>query len=140
VEIIDQVPASLRITSVTPKVTASGPQWKSCTVTGRGPDGYGGLVTCVLDRMLGYGDTAPDVILAVEVNPQVTSGVIVNVGTAVVVEDGFQLPTLSLAGSLALTGLASGIALQLGIVLLLAGGMLLVAQFLRRRPLSRRSS
>jgi hypothetical protein len=56
------------------------------------------------------------------------------------VEDGFQLPTLSLAGSLALTGLASGIALQLGIVLLLAGGMLLVAQFLRRRPLSRRSS
>ncbi len=148
VRITDPVPSSLRITSVTPEVTGSGPQWASCTVTNRNADGYGGLVTCVLDRMLGYGETAPDITLAVVVSPNVRAGTILNVGTAIVVEDDIQLITLALqdtaevmtAGSLAFTGSTLGIAMQLAIAFLLIGGMLLLGRFSRRRSAGRRSA
>ncbi len=76
--LVDPIPSSLRITAVRPATTASGPQWTGCTVYGQAVNGYGGEISCSLDRPLNYGETAPDVLLDTIVSPTVAPGMIVN--------------------------------------------------------------
>jgi uncharacterized repeat protein (TIGR01451 family) len=150
VQLVDPVPSSLRILSVSPQpAVGGGPEWASCVVTDRDPNGFGGTVTCDLDRMLGYGQTTPEVILSVVVAATVPASTIINIGTATAVEGDTDLSTLSLddradvitAGSLALTGSPIGLLLQIVAVLWLIGlALLLMRMRVRARPTGRRAA
>jgi len=151
--LVDNLPSTLKILSVAPQTAAAGSaQWVSCDITGRGRNGYGGTVTCELDRPLGYQQVTPDVLLTAELNPAAPAGAIVNTA-GVTARDtphlggrgggAGPLPTLARqdsamvlsAGRLAFTGSQVGVALQLGALLLLLGGILVLW---RRMPRHRR--
>ncbi len=143
--LIDDVPEALRVLSVETAEPAGGsdPDWESCEISERGPTGFGGIITCVLDRDLGHGQVAPDVILEVQLSGNATRGAIVNTARVTAFEvgadgpDETDLATLALedsamittAGRLALTGASPSLAALLGMLLLSAGALLTV-----RRP------
>lgn len=153
VQLVDEVPAVLRVLSVTPEVPSdpAKPAWVSCTLTGTRADGYGGRITCDLDRPLAYGETVPEVLLHVQLNPAAPAGQIVNVVT-LTAEDSppnlaarlAALPRLTLqadavvltAGrALALTGMGLTLPVYTAAGLLALGLMLLLAAARRRRRL-----
>jgi uncharacterized repeat protein (TIGR01451 family) len=82
--LVDEVPAQLIVTAVTPADPADDtqPAWEECTVTDRLANGAGGTVECLLDRPLGWGQTVPDVVVAVRLVPGAGAGTVVN--TAVI--------------------------------------------------------
>jgi large repetitive protein len=149
--LIDDVPDVLRIISVTPTAatTAGDPEWVDCVVDDRLPSGFGGTITCELDRDLGANQRTPDVLLEVQLSPTAPSGAVVNTARVTA----FELPTLGLRGggggggggalttlalqdsaviltTLAATGASPLLAFQTALTLLMVGGIL---STLRRR-------
>ncbi|WP_395638872.1 DUF5979 domain-containing protein [Pseudolysinimonas sp.] len=138
--LIDDVPEVLRIITVTPlaAATAGDPGWVDCVVADRLASGFGGTITCELDRDLGAGEQAPDVLLEVQLSPSAPGGAIVNTAKVTAWElptlagrgGGAQLATLALQDSavvmttLALTGVSPLLASQLALALLVVGGIL----------------
>jgi uncharacterized repeat protein (TIGR01451 family) len=150
----DPVPGVLRILSVTPVVPTDpkAPAWSSCVVTARQGDGYGGTVTCDLDRPLGSGVAAPDIVLHVQLSPKAPGGAIMNVAQLTGKESPSNaavrpggLTTFDLtddavilsAAALAMTGVTVTLGLQLMASLLGAGLVLVLIARFRRRGLSR---
>jgi uncharacterized repeat protein (TIGR01451 family) len=147
VVLVDDVPEVLRIVSVTPAdaATPSDPAWVDCAITDRLSSGFGGTITCDLDRGLGYGEQAPDIVLHVQLSPTARAGQIVNTAEVTATDlptlagNGLgALTTLSLRDTavietlgLAMTGSTPVLGIQLGVGLLALGGLLM---FLRRRP------
>ncbi|HWM35459.1 MAG TPA: DUF5979 domain-containing protein [Pseudolysinimonas sp.] len=145
VVLVDDVPDTLLVLAATPVVPTdpAAPAWRSCTVD----PGYGGDVRCELDRPLAFGETVPDLVLDVRLDPKAKAGVIVNVVTLTFEESPPNaaarlagLGTRSLTAdatvmtaglALALTGAGIGIALPFALGLLAAGVLLIVY---RRRP------
>jgi uncharacterized repeat protein (TIGR01451 family) len=138
VVLVDEVPASLKVLSVTPAVPESAdvPSWAECEITDRLPNGFGGTVTCVLDRALGYLEPVPAVVLNVQVDPSVPASGIVNVAQVtglstdgLVTLDAEDNAVVMTPGMLALTGLVvGGIAVPVAIGLLIAGLVLVVVR------------
>jgi uncharacterized repeat protein (TIGR01451 family) len=143
--LVDKVPSTLKILAATPQAgAAGGPQWLGCAVSSRGADGYGGSIRCELDRPLGYQQVTPDVLLTVKVSDAVAAGTIINTAEVTALDAVHRaggsgtLPTLALQdsamvvtpGRLAFTGSSTGIALQVGLLLMVLGGLLV---FRRRR-------
>lgn len=142
--LVDPVPASLRILSVDPVVPtdATTPAWSSCVVTARLASGYGGTLTCLLDRPLGADGSAPAVKLTVMLNPKAGLGTVVNtahvsgvsLGDLSTLAEPQDSATISTSGTLAFTGSASGSVMLGGLALLLLGlAVSIAAVVLRRR-------
>jgi uncharacterized repeat protein (TIGR01451 family) len=149
VVLVDEVPDVLRIISVKPAdaVGPTDPAWIDCVITDRLPNGYGGTITCELDRELGYAQQTPDVVLHVQLSPTAPAGPILNTATVTAVDLPIpaarglgQLVTFALqdsalvttGGRLANTGSSPLIGIQLALALLSLGGMLMLMR--RRRP------
>jgi uncharacterized repeat protein (TIGR01451 family) len=139
--LVDDVPDTLKVLEVTPgEAETTEPGWESCTVTDRLPNGFGGTVTCLLDRPLGYLETVPTVVLGVQLDPSAAQGSIVNVArvTGESVSGQFTLEaddsaTIMTPGMLALTGLVlGGFALPLALGLLTLGGILIAVRIAPR--------
>lgn len=148
VTLIDEVPEVLRLISVTAAAPAHAgdPAWVDCVVTDRLPNGYGGTITCELDRDLGAGEQAPDVVLEVQLSPSAPGGAVVNTARLTAYElptrgiftgGGGTLTTLALQDSavvmttLALTGTSPMLGSVIAMTLLGVGGLLVAS---RRRP------
>ncbi|MEO8094090.1 MAG: DUF5979 domain-containing protein, partial [Pseudolysinimonas sp.] len=150
---VDTLPNVLRLLSVTPVVPTdpAAPAWTACVVSSKLANGYGGVITCDLDRPLAYGERTPAIELRVQLEPKASAGGIVNV-VELTYEDSPHdpaarnvpggLPTLSLnanatvftAGILALTGGSMlVVAVPLALSLLGAGLLLIGLPRLRRR-------
>jgi uncharacterized repeat protein (TIGR01451 family) len=147
--LIDDVPEVLRILAVTPAdpADAGDPGWIDCVVSDRLPNGYGGTITCELDRDLGSGERAPDILLDVQLSPSASGGPVVNTARVtawelptlggIPVGGRGSLTTLALEDSavvlitLALTGTSSVLGWVLAVTLLGLGGALVTV---RRRP------
>jgi uncharacterized repeat protein (TIGR01451 family) len=150
VTIVDPVPASLKVIKISPAAAkdASSPGWSSCTMTGQTASGYGGTMTCVLDRPLGAEQTAPAVTLTTMLNPRAGFGMITNTARVEAVDlSSVNLQTLALPvqedsatilsmGGLALTGAPLQPLLLLALLLLTLGAALAVAAAFRRRRTS----
>jgi uncharacterized repeat protein (TIGR01451 family) len=117
VVLVDNVPGELRVLSVTPEVPTDPavPAWTSCVIANQLANGYGGDVTCTLDRPLAYGETVPDVILNVMLDPKAKAGAIDNIVTLT-----YEDSPPNLAARFALGGLAT-LSLQANAVILTAG-------------------
>jgi hypothetical protein len=140
--LIDEVPEVLRVLDVTPAAPANPGDagWVDCVVSDRLPNGYGGTITCELDRDLGSGERTPDVLLDVQLSPAARGGAIVNTARVTAYElptrasssggAGPELTTLALQDSalvmatLAMTGSSPLLAAQLSLALLVMGGIL----------------
>jgi len=142
--LVDELPDVLRLLSVTPAaaVTPDDPDWVECVVADVLPDGYGGSVTCELDRELGYGQRTPDIVLEVQLSPNAPAGAVVNTAKVTAWElptlvarggpPGAGLTTLSLQASalamvvtsLAATGPAPLLVWQVSVALIVLGGVL----------------
>jgi uncharacterized repeat protein (TIGR01451 family)/fimbrial isopeptide formation D2 family protein len=140
--LVDDVPEVLRLISVTPlaPATAGDAEWVDCVISDVLPDGYGGVITCELDRDLGYGERTPDVLLDVQLSPTARNGAVVNTAKVTAYElptlgipggGGTELTTLALQDSaivmttrLANTGASPLLAAQLSLALLVVGGIL----------------
>lgn len=147
--LIDDVPEVLRILEVTPTdpADAGDPGWIGCVVSDRLPNGYGGIITCELDRDLGSGERAPEILLDVQLSPSASGGPVVNTARVtawelptlggIPVGGRGSLTTLALEDSavvlitLALTGTSSALGWVLAVTLLGLGGALVTV---RRRP------
>ncbi|MEO8528417.1 MAG: DUF5979 domain-containing protein, partial [Pseudolysinimonas sp.] len=164
VVLVDDVPQVLRILSVTPTdaTDPSLPAWIDCVVSDRLPSGFGGVITCTLDRGLGYGQDAPDVLLEVQLSPNAPAGQIVNTAKVTGYElptyplpgdpgpndPGFNLTTLALedsamvetSGRLAATGSTPQPGAQLALLLITLGGLLVMWRRIRPQTVSRRTS
>lgn len=69
-ELFDEIPADLKVTDITTDEAPAFPRWDDCEVTGADADGYGGLLHCVLNGMIGGTQPdAPDVVLSVVLDP-----------------------------------------------------------------------
>jgi uncharacterized repeat protein (TIGR01451 family) len=143
VTMVDPVPGSLKILSVDPVVPtdATSPAWSSCAVTSRLASGYGGTVTCLLDRPLGANGTTPPVNLTVMLNPKAGLGTVINtahlsgieLGDLRTLADPEDSATISTSGKLALTGTESAPVMLGGLALLLLGIAVSVAAVVLRR-------
>jgi uncharacterized repeat protein (TIGR01451 family) len=142
--LVDPVPGSLKVLSVDPVVPTdtTAPAWSSCVVTGRLASGYGGTVTCLLDRPLGALGSAPAVNLSVMLNPKAGFGTVMNTAHVSGVElgdlrtlaDPEDSASISSSGGLALTGTPSASIMFGGLALLLLGlAVSIAAAVVRRR-------
>jgi uncharacterized repeat protein (TIGR01451 family) len=149
--LVDDVPEVLRVIAVTPADAANpgDPAWIDCIVSDRLPGGYGGTITCELDRDLGSGEQTPDILLDVQLSPSASGGPVVNTARVtawelptlggIPVGGRGSLTTLALEDSavvlitLALTGTSSVLGWVLALTLLGLGGALVTV---RRRPTS----
>ncbi|MFO7243492.1 MAG: hypothetical protein DIU73_001295, partial [Actinomycetes bacterium] len=79
----DPIPSSLKVTDIQPAASTDPtvPDWRDCDVTGQDADGYGGVVECVLDGWLGYGQSAPDITLVTAIRPGTPLGTLTNVAS-----------------------------------------------------------
>lgn len=80
VHLSDPVPSDLRVTGISTSTTAF-PRWQDCAVTEADADGYGGTLSCDLFGALGPGAAAPDVVVAVIVDPSSPARHVVNTAT-----------------------------------------------------------
>jgi len=156
--LVDDVPDVLRLISVTPSAPAKAgdPEWVDCVISDVLPDGYGGVITCELDRALGFGERTPDVLLDVQLSPTARNGAVVNTAKVTAFElptlgvpgGGTELATLALQDSaivmttrLANTGSSPLLAAQLALALLVVGGTLAaLRRALPRHRAGRRSA
>ena len=135
VTVRDRVPSALKVVGVSTAAPAdtTTPGWSPCTVTERDAQGNGGLVTCVLDGWLGYGQRAPDITVAVQVAPG-ASGAVVNTASVGWTDGGDPSSSEVLAsdsaevtvGSLPVTGAAAAGLALLAALLLGLGALVLV--------------
>jgi uncharacterized repeat protein (TIGR01451 family)/fimbrial isopeptide formation D2 family protein len=82
VTLVDTIPADLHVDSVGIALASdpSVPDWTDpCVLSGEDVDGYGGVVTCVLDGTLERGRTTPDITIVATVRPSTPPGSILNV-------------------------------------------------------------
>lgn len=80
-ELFDEIPADLKVNSITTPPARAFPRWDDCEVTGKDSAGYGGTLHCILNGQIGgTRPDAPDVVLSVTLNPKSTSSSIVNTG------------------------------------------------------------
>ncbi|MFB9309223.1 putative repeat protein (TIGR01451 family) [Agromyces hippuratus] len=80
-ELFDEIPADLKVNSITTPPAPAFPRWDDCEVTGEDSAGYGGTLHCILNGQIGgTRPDAPDVVLSVTLNPKSTSSSIVNTG------------------------------------------------------------
>ena len=143
----DPIPASLTVLGVDPAVAviSTDPAWSGCTVTDRTASGAGGTIHCELDRDLGPGETAPDVVLHVRLGTNVQPGTIINTAKVTALQSdadpGVQLVTLavqdsatvSTAGRLAMTGFNAATLVGAALVLFIAGLSLALVAVVRNR-------
>lgn len=142
VRIVDTLPDRLAYRSVTweePSDPAA-PNWESCEATGAGADGFGGQLTCVLDRPLGFGQSTPTLVVTTVLRDGAIAGVTRNVVEMTGKDIDFpDLATLALESfadvrtplpALASTGFTLGnlaghalLAMMLGLALALRGGV-----------------
>jgi uncharacterized repeat protein (TIGR01451 family) len=137
----DPVPASLKVLTVEPQPSTDPaiPDWQDCTVTGQDADGYGGTVECVLDGWIGHDQTAPDVVLTAAIKPGTPLGRLNNVavlswtdpddtsGDVLEADSDADITiVLSAAEILALSGFEALGVLWIAVLLLAAGGVLVL--------------
>lgn len=80
-ELFDEIPADLKVTGITTDEAPAFPRWDDCEVTGADPDGYGGVLHCVLNGMIGGTQpAAPDVVLSVVLDPATKADRVDNTG------------------------------------------------------------
>ncbi|MGX5682112.1 DUF5979 domain-containing protein [Schumannella luteola] len=144
VTLVDELPAEVTLLSIDTNTPddADQPAWESCTVTKTLPTGAGGVVTCVLDRALGWGEVVPDIVLSVRLGDSVSFGSVTNHvqvtavsaavgGTALAAESSALIVT---PGMLALTGSSlAAFVLPMALGLIVLGGVVLVVRSRRRR-------
>lgn len=145
--LVDEVPGVLRILEVLPaEAERTQPAWRECVVGERQANGYGGTITCELDRDLGFGQRTPDVLIRVQLSPYAKAGPVINTARVTAFEvpstagrgEDPELVTLALEdsaailtpGRLAATGWVPAAGIQIALALLTLGGFLLA---LRRR-------
>ncbi|MDO7882814.1 DUF5979 domain-containing protein [Salinibacterium soli] len=142
--LVDELPKEttlLAIETNTPD-SADDPAWESCTHDKPLAGGAGGVVTCVLDRPLGWGQSVPDVVLTVRLGASVPAGSVTNVvhveavsaaaGEAELAAESSAL--ILTPGMLALTGSSiAAFVLPTAVGLIVLGGVVLVARSRRRR-------
>ncbi|MDZ4046266.1 MAG: hypothetical protein U1E32_10895, partial [Rhodoglobus sp.] len=141
--LVDEVPSQLSVVSVTPldPATDTDPAWGRCAVSDRLANGAGGIVTCTLDRDLGWGQTVPDVVLGVRLEATASPGTIENVvfvtATSVdneVVLEAEAAALIATPGMLALTGATLPIFLvPMALGLIVLGGVVVVVRSRRRK-------
>ncbi|MFE6963866.1 hypothetical protein ACFVAJ_02055 [Agromyces sp. NPDC057679] len=157
-ELFDEIPADLRVNSITTPPAPAFPRWDDCEVTGKDSAGYGGTLHCILNGQIGgTRPDAPDVVLSVTLNPQSNSSSIVNTGeicwndlpddqTAAAAEGAIPLDpaepilcddssvTVTVPGSsIASTGFAGGPFVWIAAGMLLVGGVAVAWVVIRRR-------
>ena len=147
VVVTDPIPGGLRVVSVKPAAPKDPTvaAWRDCAVTGTAADGSGGLLTCVLDGWIGYGQTAPNIVIRTVFATDASLGEITNVGTvtwadpSVVDSRRFSasdkvtsIVAFSGPELLAFTGINSFAGVWTAIGLVLLGGVLVGVR--RRRP------
>jgi hypothetical protein len=143
----DPVPSALKVLTVEPAASTDPaiPNWQDCTVTGQDAEGYGGTVECVLDGWIGYGQTAPDVVLTASFKPGTPLGTLTNIATVLwtdpddtsgdVLEDDNDADltlVLSAAELLALTGVEAMGVLWVALAFFAVGGVLVLVSRKRR--------
>jgi LPXTG-motif cell wall-anchored protein len=144
VELVDPIPATLKVLSVDPgRADAGLPSWQSCDVTGRDGSGYGGTLVCTLDRPLGALQSAPAVTLTTLLSPRAGFGPITNTAHVSGTEISVDLPTLAdpedsatiwtAGAALASTGIDPRALIAAAALLLLLGFGALIAVRRRRR-------
>ncbi|MFF2272498.1 VWA domain-containing protein [Agromyces sp. NPDC058136] len=80
-ELFDEIPAGLKVNSITTAPAPAFPRWDGCEVTGKDSAGYGGVLHCTLNGQIGgTRPDAPDVVLSVTLNPKSTASSVVNTG------------------------------------------------------------
>jgi uncharacterized repeat protein (TIGR01451 family) len=141
--LVDEVPSQLSVVSVTPldPATDTDPAWERCEVSDRLANGAGGIVTCTLDRDLGWGQTVPDVVLGVRLEATASPGTIENVvfvtATSVdneVVLEAEAAALIATPGMLALTGATLPIFLvPMALGLIVLGGVVVVVRSRRQK-------
>jgi uncharacterized repeat protein (TIGR01451 family) len=99
VRMVDTLPDRLAYRSVTwqEPTDRSAPNWASCEATGAAADGFGGQLTCVLDRPLGFGQSTPTIVVTTTLRSGAIAGMTRNVVEMTGNDIDFpDLPTLSL--------------------------------------------
>lgn len=145
VTLTDPFPANLRVDSITVETSVDPtiPDWLSCDHTGADAQGYGGVLTCVLDGALERGRTTPNIVLVATVNPATVPGPLTNTAT-VAWTDPFDLGAgtftavssvpldVTLTGAeLAASGIV-GLSSKLALILVLVGLGFALVRFSRR--------
>jgi uncharacterized repeat protein (TIGR01451 family) len=140
VTLTDPIDPDLKVVSVEPELSTDPfvADWGTCTVTGQDADGFGGMIECPLDGWLGYGQTAPDVVVTATFRGDASLGDLPNVAAAswtdpdgvligVMSVDDPAVVTLVLSAAeiLALTGFGSQSMLWWALALLLMGTALM---------------
>ncbi|RXZ51066.1 hypothetical protein ESP57_04590 [Agromyces fucosus] len=162
VELFDEIPGDLKVTAITTDPAPAFPRWDDCEVTGKDSAGYGGTLHCVLNGMIGGTEPdAPDVVLAVTLNPASKKSSIDNTGEVcwndlpeppevqpegelsvlsaidpelpVLCDDSTVTVKIPQAGAIASTGFAGAPLLWGAGGLLVAGALLIAAMMIRRR-------
>ncbi|SIN70029.1 VWA domain-containing protein [Agromyces cerinus] len=164
VELFDEIPGDLKVTEITTDPAPAFPRWDDCEVTGKDSAGYGGTLHCVLNGMIGGTQPdAPDVVLAVTLNPASKQSSIDNTGEVcwndladpaptpevapqdvavlsaidpelpVLCDDSTVTVKIPQAGAIASTGFAGAPLLWGAGGLLAAGALLIAAMMIRRR-------
>jgi uncharacterized repeat protein (TIGR01451 family) len=144
VQLIDPIPATLKVLSIEPATAdPGGPSWQSCAVTGRTASGYGGTLVCDLDRPLGALQSAPAVTLTTLLSPHARFGPITNSAHLTGTQMSADLPTLAdpedsatiwtAGAALASTGIDPRALIAAAALLLLLGFGALIAMRRRRR-------
>lgn len=146
VRIVDALPDRLAYRSVTweAPADASAPDWESCEITGRAPDGFGGQLICVLDRPLGHGQSTPTLVVTTVLREGAIAGVTRNVVEMTGKDIDFpELATMSLdtfadvrtpPPALAATGFTLGSIAGHALLMLLLGGLLAFGAGAAARP------
>ncbi|WP_029145653.1 LPXTG cell wall anchor domain-containing protein [Microbacterium luticocti] len=154
VTITDPIPAEVKVDQISTSTTAF-PQWQDCQVTGRDAAGYGGTLTCSLFGPLMLDSAAPTITLHVTVDPSTTVKAVTNTATVdwknfddpdqtgtasssvtvAVTQPDIELPLTDGTPVLPLTGGTPMFPLlPFGILVILAGGLLLSTRRRRRGP------
>ncbi|NYG20567.1 putative cupredoxin-like copper-binding protein [Agromyces hippuratus] len=146
VELFDEIPANLRVDSITTDAAPAFPRWENCEVTGEDSAGYGGTLHCDLVGVLGPNvPAAPPVVLGVHLDSGTKVSSIDNTGevcwqdadapaeeTPVVLCDDSTV-TVRVPQPMAVTGFAGEPYIWVGALLLLLGGVFVGGTYVVRR-------
>ncbi|SIN70021.1 prealbumin-like fold domain-containing protein [Agromyces cerinus] len=146
VELFDEIPADLRVDSISTDAAPAFPRWENCDVTGEDSAGYGGTLHCDLVGVLGPNmPAAPPVVLGVHLNSGTKASSVDNTGevcwqdadapaeeTPVVLCDDSSV-TVKVPQPMAVTGFAGEPYIWLGALLLLLGGAFVGGSYVLRR-------